>query len=83
MTCPGPAERAPLVGLVVVSHSRPLARAAVALATEMVPDGTVRIAVAAGLDEETLGTDAVAIGAAINQMTARPESWSLWIWAVR
>ena len=68
MTCPGPAERAPLVGLVVVSHSRPLARAAVALATEMVPDGTVRIAVAAGLDEETLGTDAVAIGAAISEV---------------
>jgi len=59
---------APLVGLVVVSHSRPLARAAVALATEMVPDGTVRIAVAAGLDEDTLGTDAVAIGQAIAEV---------------
>lgn len=69
MICPGPeVGTPPLVGLVVVSHSRPLAQAAVALAWEMVPDGTVRIAVAAGLDEDTLGTDAVAIGQAIQEV---------------
>ncbi|AKS35198.1 phosphoenolpyruvate--protein phosphotransferase [Mycolicibacterium goodii] len=49
------------VGLVVVSHSRPLARAAVALAQEMLHGKTVRISVAAGLDDTTLGTDASAI----------------------
>ena len=54
-----------MVGLVVVSHSRALARAAVALATEMVPAGAVPIEVAAGLDETTFGTDATAIEAAI------------------
>ncbi|BEP16185.1 phosphoenolpyruvate--protein phosphotransferase [Acidothermaceae bacterium B102] len=56
------------VGLVVVSHSRVLARAAVALAMEMVHDGSVRVAVAAGLDESTFGTDAVAIKDAIEEV---------------
>jgi multiphosphoryl transfer protein len=54
-----------MVGLVVVSHSRALAYAAVALAEEMVRDRPVRIEVAAGLDETTFGTDAAAIAAAI------------------
>jgi phosphocarrier protein FPr len=49
------------VGLVVVSHSRPLARAAVALAQEMVHGKDIRIAVAAGLDDTTFGTDAADI----------------------
>lgn len=53
------------VGLVVVSHSRALADAAVALALEMVHGGELRIEVAAGLDETTFGTDAVAISEAI------------------
>ncbi|WP_306204374.1 phosphoenolpyruvate--protein phosphotransferase [Actinoplanes sp. RD1] len=52
------------VGLVVVSHSRPLARAAAALAAEMA-SAPVTVEIAAGLDESTLGTDAVAIAAAI------------------
>src|SRR4051812_40058008 len=56
------------VGIVVVSHSRVLADAAVALAMEMVHDGSVRVAVAAGLDETTFGTDAVAIKEAIEQV---------------
>jgi len=56
------------VGLVVVSHSRPLARAAVELAAQMLQGSPVPIAVAAGLDEETLGTDAVAIKAAIEEV---------------
>ncbi|GIF20836.1 phosphocarrier protein FPr [Actinoplanes tereljensis] len=48
-----------MVGLVVVSHSRALARAAVTLAAEMAAGA--RIEIAAGLDETTLGTDATAI----------------------
>lgn len=54
-----------MVGIVVVSHSRSLARAAVGLAQEMVHGQPVRMRVAAGLDEHTLGTDAVQIMNAI------------------
>ncbi|MEV6599762.1 phosphoenolpyruvate--protein phosphotransferase [Actinoplanes sp. NPDC051346] len=54
-----------MVGLVVVCHSRALARAAVALAREMVPDDPVPIEIAAGLDETTFGTDAVAVTGAV------------------
>nr|WP_221381165.1 phosphoenolpyruvate--protein phosphotransferase [Actinoplanes polyasparticus] len=54
-----------MVGLVVVCHSRPLARAAVALASEMTQGRPLAIEVAAGLDETTFGTDAVAISEAI------------------
>lgn len=53
------------VGIVVVSHSRPLARAAVGLAQEMLHGKAVRISIAAGLDDTTLGTDASAILEAI------------------
>ena len=54
-----------MTGIVVVSHSRALADAAVALASEMVHGSKVRIAVAAGLDATTFGTDATAIVDAI------------------
>ncbi|AGZ41559.1 phosphoenolpyruvate--protein phosphotransferase [Actinoplanes friuliensis] len=54
-----------MVGLVVVSHSRALALAAVALATEMVHGPPVPIEIAAGLDKTTFGTDAVAIMTAV------------------
>lgn len=54
-----------MVGLVAVSHSRVLARAAVSLAREMVADSPLRLEVAAGLDDDTFGTDAVAISEAI------------------
>lgn len=54
-----------MIGLVVVSHSLPLARAAVALATELLPAQDVRIEIAAGLGEHTLGTDAVAVADAV------------------
>ncbi|RDI53088.1 phosphoenolpyruvate--protein phosphotransferase [Nocardia mexicana] len=54
-----------MIGIVVVSHSFSLAQAAVALAGEMVRDRPVRIEVAAGLDEHTFGTDAVAVAEAI------------------
>ena len=53
------------VGLVVVSHSRALANAAVSLAQEMIHGAGVPIAVAAGLDGTTFGTDATAIVEAI------------------
>ena len=54
-----------MTGLVVVSHSRALADAAVELAGEMLHGSDLRIAVAAGLDPTTFGTDATAIVAAI------------------
>ncbi|MGB3762240.1 MAG: phosphoenolpyruvate--protein phosphotransferase [Ornithinimicrobium sp.] len=51
-----------------MSHSHALAQAAVELASEMVEASDLpHIAVAAGLDETTLGTDAAAIAAAIEQ----------------
>jgi multiphosphoryl transfer protein len=49
------------VGLVVVSHSRALARAAVALAQEMLHGDEIHILIAAGLDDTTFGTDAAQI----------------------
>lgn len=55
-----------MIGIVVVSHSRPLAEAAVALASEMASDGPA-IAVAAGV-EGGFGTDAQAIASAIEQV---------------
>ena len=64
MTASGSAQE---VGLVVVSHSRALAQAAVVLAEEMLHGRSLRIEVAAGLDETTLGTDAVSISAAIER----------------
>src|SRR5436190_4349849 len=60
-------EAARGVGLVVVSHSRALARAAVALASEMLHQRPLRIEVAAGLDETAFGTDAVSIMEAIER----------------
>lgn len=53
------------VGLVVVSHSRSLAGAAAGLAQKMIHGTDVPIAVAAGLDDTTFGTDATAIAEAI------------------
>ena len=55
------------VGLVVVSHSRALAQAAVALAGEMLHGRPLKIEVAAGLDDTTFGTDAVSIMQAIER----------------
>ncbi|MFP5416367.1 MAG: HPr family phosphocarrier protein [Actinomycetes bacterium] len=60
-----------VIGIVVVSHSRPLAEAAVAFASQMVAtrEGP-RVAVAAGLDSPEgplLGTDADAIARAITE----------------
>lgn len=60
-----PVSAAPLVGIVLVSHSAALAKAALALAGEMLHSKPVRIELAAGLDERTFGTDAVQILEAI------------------
>jgi phosphoenolpyruvate-protein phosphotransferase/dihydroxyacetone kinase phosphotransfer subunit len=57
-----------VVGIVVVSHSRTLAHAAVELAAEMVPGNPPAVAVAAGLDDGAFGTDAVAVQQAIEQV---------------
>jgi phosphocarrier protein FPr len=54
-----------VIGLVVVSHSRALARAAVGLAREMTHASSARIEIAAGLDDTTFGTDATQIVTAI------------------
>lgn len=55
-----------MIGIVVVSHSRALAQAAVDLAKEMVEaDSCPTMAVAAGLDDTTFGTDATAVSEAL------------------
>lgn len=57
-----------MIGIVVVSHSHALATAVVALASEMVDASNAPvIEIAAGLDESTFGTDAVAIYEAIER----------------
>lgn len=55
-----------MIGIVVVSHSRPLAEAAVTLATQMATGP--EIAVAAGLEGGGFGTDAAAISLAIQRV---------------
>ena len=55
------------VGLVVVSHSRALGEAAAELGREVLQGGQVRIEVAAGLDDGSLGTDATAVLAALER----------------
>jgi phosphocarrier protein FPr len=53
------------VGLVVVSHSRALARAAIELAAQMLHGDTSRLEEAAGLEDGSFGTDAVRVADAI------------------
>ena len=64
---PQPPSGEEMVGIVVVSHSWPLARAAVEMTRQMVPAPVPRIEIAAGLDEQTLGTDAVRVKEAIER----------------
>lgn len=60
-----------MVGIVIVSHSRALGEAVAALAREMAGGSDAPpIAVAAGLDEDTFGTDATAVAAAIEEAGA-------------
>jgi phosphoenolpyruvate-protein phosphotransferase/dihydroxyacetone kinase phosphotransfer subunit len=54
-----------MVGIVVVSHSLDLARAAVSLALQMVPGPPPSIQVAAGTSDDRFGTDAVRVAEAI------------------
>ena len=61
-----------MIGIVVVSHSRRLAEAAVELALQMVHGTRPAIEIAAGLDGGILGTDAADVWAAI-QRAATPD----------
>ena len=54
-----------MVGIVVVSHSADLARAAVGLALRMVQGPAPRIEIAAGTPDDRFGTDAVRVAEAI------------------
>ena len=59
-----------MIGIVVVSHSPALARAAVDLALEMGGESPPEIRVAAGAAAGATGTDAVAIAAAIDEVAS-------------
>jgi phosphoenolpyruvate-protein phosphotransferase/dihydroxyacetone kinase phosphotransfer subunit len=59
-----------MVGIVVVSHSRQLAESAVELALQMVHGAPPPIAIAAGLDNGVLGTDAIRVREAIDQVAS-------------
>jgi multiphosphoryl transfer protein len=61
-----------VIGVVVVSHSPDLAKAAVELAREMVRGDGPRLAIAAGVYDGSLGTDATRIAEAIVEV-ASPE----------
>ena len=54
-----------MVGIVVVSHSPDLARAAVDLALQMVQGPALRIEIEAGTSDDRLGTDAARVADAI------------------
>ena len=59
-----------MVGIVVVSHSRRLADAAVELALQMVRGTPPPIEIAAGLDNHVLGTDAARVKEAIDRVAS-------------
>jgi phosphotransferase system enzyme I (PtsI) len=64
-----------MIGIVAVSHSAKLGEAALELALQMVQGGGARVQVAAGAGTEPdgtpiLGTDAVAVAAAIDELAA-------------
>ena len=56
------------VGIVVVSHSRALAEAAVELAMQMVHEEPPPVAIAAGMPDGGLGTDAAVVAEAIAEV---------------
>lgn len=56
-----------MIGIVVVSHSAPLAQAAVDLARQMGGDTPPIIEIAAGIADDGIGTDAIAIAGAIDR----------------
>ncbi|GAA1207973.1 dihydroxyacetone kinase phosphoryl donor subunit DhaM [Rhodoglobus aureus] len=59
-----------MIGIVVVSHSPALARAAVDLSLEMVGESPPAIAIAAGAGEGVIGTDAVKVAEAIDEVAS-------------
>lgn len=59
-----------MIGVVVVSHSSALAHAAVELALQMVQGERPAIAIAAGAGEGLIGTDAMAVSAAIDEVAS-------------
>ncbi|WP_411699874.1 dihydroxyacetone kinase phosphoryl donor subunit DhaM [Conyzicola sp.] len=59
-----------MIGIVVVSHSPALAEAAVALALQMTGDTRPAIAIAAGAGEGVIGTDAVRVADAIDEVAS-------------
>ncbi len=59
-----------MIGIVVVSHSPQLARAAVELARQMVRGEGPKLAIAAGVYDGSLGTDATAIASAIAEVAS-------------
>jgi len=59
-----------MVGIVVVSHSPQLARAAVVLALQMVADEPPPIAIAAGAGDDVVGTDAVRVLEAVKSVAS-------------
>jgi multiphosphoryl transfer protein len=59
-----------VIGVVVVSHSQQLAKAAVDLALEMVPGDRPQIAIAAGVYDGTMGTDATQIAEAVKEVAS-------------
>ncbi|WP_336652433.1 MULTISPECIES: dihydroxyacetone kinase phosphoryl donor subunit DhaM [unclassified Leucobacter] len=58
------------VGIVVVSHSAPLAAAAAELALEMTPSNPPRVVLAAGTADGGTGTDAMRVAEAIGEAAA-------------
>jgi dihydroxyacetone kinase DhaKLM complex PTS-EIIA-like component DhaM len=64
-----------MVGIVVVSHSADLARAAVDLALQMVNGPAPRIEIAAGTADDRLGTDAARVAQPSKRLTMA-KAWS-------
>lgn len=58
------------VGIVLVSHSRALAEASLALAEVMLSDERPHVAIAAGMPDGRFGTDATAVMSAIEQVSS-------------
>lgn len=59
-----------MIGIVLVSHSRKLADAALELAREMVPGDSPRVVIAAGRTGGGIGTDATKVAAAITEVSS-------------
>ena len=58
-----------MVSIVVVSHSPALAKAAVSLALAMTAGQSLRIEIAAGVEGDVIGTDAILIAEAIKKVS--------------